>query len=131
MVGWRFDRITRVWGADIDRRVALHQVATVLLALGAWGRSDRAAAAQDSRAPATCGSDEDCTSGLAACTGAICLKGTCQLFVADCLPGDICCGNGSCCPDASPIVCLADADARWGAMTPAMPCAVNRGSARW
>jgi len=84
--------------------------AGVLLSWG-LGRSSGRIAAQEVLAPVACVQDGDCVDADAdPCTGAACLDGTCAFFVVDCIPGHVCCGNGTCCPAGETEGCLADTD---------------------
>jgi hypothetical protein len=123
MAGQRLDHFARELGTAVDRRGALRAVAGVLLAVAFTWRSHRRGLAQETLPP-PCRSDDDCLGdGLDTCMGAYCLDGVCETFVVDCLPGDVCCGNGSCCPGTGVIGCFADADC---AIASDDPCLVAR-----
>jgi hypothetical protein len=110
MAGRQLDHFARELGAAVDRRGAFRALAGLLLAATFSWRSRRRGLAQGTLTP-SCRGDDDCLSDeFDTCMGAYCLDGVCETFVVDCLPGDVCCGNGSCCPSADVIECFADAD---------------------
>ena len=108
MDGQRFDDLTRVWATGASRRWILR--ALVGSAAGALAVGSRliGAAAQEA-GPTTCVSDSDCVDpDTDPCTGASCVDGACSVFIVDCIPGYVCCGNGECCPETAQ--CQSDAD---------------------
>jgi hypothetical protein len=106
MDGRRFDVIARAAARGTNRRQILRAIgASIAGGIGLSARAELSAA----QAPSICFQDSDCIGDAAdACTGAHCDGGTCTFFIASCIPGYVCCGNGACCPAAAP--CQSDAD---------------------
>lgn len=111
MDGRRFDRVARVLATSAGRRGALRLLGAGLLAGSFSRRTGDGVAAQESAGPIPCGQDDDCRDAdLDPCTGGACLDGLCTYFIVDCIPGHVCCGNGTCCPTGEANGCVADTD---------------------
>lgn len=106
-----FDRMVRGIGAKLSRRGVLRGFGAGVFAAGNSRAFSKGAGAQSDSAPAVCGQDADCfDADLDPCTGSACIDGLCTYFIVDCIPGHVCCGNGTCCPSGEAGACLADAD---------------------
>lgn len=106
MNGSRFDEIAHALAADVTRRQILHSIAAVITGITAFSVRAGATTAQS---PTACFQDRDCLGDTTnPCSGASCVGGACTFFIATCIPGYVCCGNGGCCPAAA--LCLSDAD---------------------
>jgi hypothetical protein len=108
--GGQFDRIARTWATSTNRRRALKLVGVGFL-VAWWPSARRDSTAQELPEPTPCSQDAECLDSDAdACTGTACVDGLCTYFIVDCIPGHICCGNGTCCPVEESASCIADTD---------------------